>query len=99
MICNVLAVPGTEGMKCWVHDVLVDKVTDVVCVKSDQPATSEPVHVMDQPNRMRSVHGARAITAGSRPIVVHMGCEGEPGHFTERGQPECWCGPVTIPSG
>lgn len=96
-LCNVMAVPGSEGLKCWVHDEPVLEATDQACPKNGQPASPMPLHVMDQPDRKDRVNGARMITAGSRPIVVHMGYEGQPGHITGMG--ECWCGPVVIPSG
>lgn len=79
---------------CMVHG------NEAPCPDEGRPALPDPVHVFSLPDQVDAVENARAITAGSRPIVVHKGHQSDAtSHMLERGAETCWCQPTTIPSG
>jgi hypothetical protein len=89
--CLIIQIPGMPAPKCTVHE------HPSPCPHNTKPASPIPMSVMSQPNRQVSVAGARNLTRGERPIAVHNGCEGDPGHFGGERPAACWCGPEIIP--
>lgn len=82
-----------------VHGLSTEDVVAVIARQHQPAAIEAPLHLMDQPDRASHVHGARVVTAGARPIVIHDPTRSVAGHSTQPGQRECWCGPITIPAG
>ena len=90
--CNYIDVEAV-GRMCAVHG------GPAPCPSNGDPALPYPIHVFSEPDQIAAVEEACQITAGSRPIIVHHGNGADPGHLTSLGDADCWCQPVTIPSG
>jgi hypothetical protein len=90
--CQLVAIEGV-GRLCAVHG------SPEPCGLNGDPALPFPIHVFTEPDRVGAIEKARESMAGSRPILVHQGHESDPGHLTTLGESDCWCEPITIPSG
>jgi hypothetical protein len=90
--CQLVEVEDV-GFLCAVHG------SPTPCALNGKPALPFPIHAFTEPDAVASIEKARETVAGSRPILVHNGNGEDPGHLTTLGDLDCWCDPVTIPSG
>jgi hypothetical protein len=92
--CYVVELSVLPGPVCFVHD----EPAPCPYEGKDAPASPHPYHVFSEPDQAEQITTARHLTRGTRPIRVHEGTAGEPGHIVEHGK-DCWCDPFTIPAG